>query len=53
MGIFHAAHQVKRVARHAQLELIFAIDGEIMLHQQSAARTERHTFDVLILGEIG
>ena len=51
--IFHAAHQIERIAPQADLNDVFAVERKVVLHQNSAAGAERQTFDVLVLRKVG
>ena len=47
--IFHATHQIERIAPEPQLDDVLAVDREGMLDEQTAARAWRHPLEMLIL----
>src|SRR5580698_2560759 len=49
MGILHAPHEVERIPPQPELDHVFSVQRSIMVHQDTAARSERQAFDVLIL----
>jgi hypothetical protein len=52
MGILHASDQIEGVSPQANLDLILAVEREGVRHQDSAARAERQSIEMLVLGEV-
>ena len=52
MRIFHAAHQIERIAPHANANAVFAIHRKVMLHQEATLGAQRQALNVLILRQV-
>ena len=51
--IFHSAHQIESVAPQTNLDHVLAIHREVMPDQNSAPRSRRQSFYMLVLRKIG